>query len=142
MGENSTQQPKTYPFPQPVKSPLKNVHLPLSKVSFFPHQIAILIYLPYKSFICSCCHCCCIILFTLGFMYTHVMLILIIRCLLNVVLSMTKALNGQSSPKQNFYSPHLSMLFEKACFSFTLPFFISNFIKFLLTPLQLGLRGF
>ena len=29
------------------------------------------------------------------------MLILINRCLLNVVFSMTKALNGQSSPEQN-----------------------------------------
>ena len=35
-------------------------------------------------------NCCCIIVLILGFMYTHVMLILINRCLLNVVFSMTK----------------------------------------------------
>ena len=54
---------------------------------------------------------------TSGFMYTHVMLILINQCLLNVVFSMTKILNGQSSPKKHFYYPHLSMLFRKLCFS-------------------------
>ena len=47
----------------------------------------------------------------------HVMLILINQHLLNVVFSMTKTLNGQSSPKQNFHSPHLSMRFGKPCFS-------------------------
>ena len=52
-----------------------------------------------------------------GFMYTNVMLILINQCLLNAVLSMTKGLNGQSSPKQNFYSAHLSVVFGKPCFS-------------------------
>ena len=58
------------------------------------------------------------------------MLILINQCLLNVVFSMAKALNGQSSPKENFRSPYLSMLFENsaslnACFPlFHAPFFI------------------
>ena len=68
------------------------------------------------------------------------------QCLLNVACSMTKALNDWSSPKQNFHSLHLSipslppMLFWKpssivACFLvFHAPFFISNFIKFQLTP--------
>ena len=37
--------------------------------------------------------------------------------LLNVVFSITKALNGQSSAKHHFYYPHLSMLFGKLCFS-------------------------
>ena len=50
------------------------------------------------------------------------MLIMINQCLLNLFVSMTKALSGQISPKQKFYSPHLSMLF----FFFTLPFFIST----------------
>ena len=54
---------------------------------------------------------------TSDFMYRHIMLVLINRCLLNVVFSLTKALNGQSSPKENFYSPHLSVLFGKPCFS-------------------------
>ena len=73
---------------------------------------------------------------TSGFMYTHFMLILINRCLLNVVFSMSKVLNGQSSPKENFNSLHLSMLFGKpaslnACFPLIhTTTFISNFIKF------------
>ena len=50
-------------------------------------------------------------------MYTHVRLVLINQCLLKVAFSMTKALNGQSSPKQSFHSLHLSMLFGKPCFS-------------------------
>ena len=54
-------------------------------------------------------------LFTSDCMYSHVMLILINQCLLNVLFSMTKALNSQSSPKQNLYSPHLLMLFGKPC---------------------------
>ena len=37
-------------------------------------------------------------------MHTDVMLILITWCLLNDVFSMTKALNGQNSPKQSFHS--------------------------------------
>ena len=73
---------------------------------------------------------------TSGFMYTHFMLILINRCLLNVVFSMSKVLNGQSSPKENINSLHLSMLFGKpaslyACFPLIhTTTFISNFIKF------------
>ena len=48
------------------------------------------------------------------------------QCLLNVVFSMTKALNDWSSPKQNFHSLHLSipslppMLFRKPCFYYCL----------------------
>ena len=76
---------------------LNNLHLPLSKVSFLLHQIAIFISSPYTSFICSCSHCCCIIFFNFRlYMYTHVMLILINQCLLNFF-SITKALNGQIS---------------------------------------------
>ena len=43
------------------------------------------------------------------------------QCLLNVAFSMIKAVNNQSSPKQNFHSRHLSittlppMLFRKRC---------------------------
>ena len=56
-------------------------------------------------------------------MYTHVMLILTDQCLLNVIFCMTKTLlNGQSSPKQNFYSPNLSMLFLHVFLISTLPF--------------------
>ena len=67
-------------------------------------------------------------------MYTCVMLILINWYLLNVFFSMAKALNGQSSLKQNLYSPpafpYASFLFIRT------PFFVSNFIKFHLTSLQ------
>ena len=77
--------------------------------------------------------------------------------LLNVAFSMTKALNGWSSPKQNFHSLHLSIpslrpslqcYFENpasiiTCFLlFHTPFFISYFIKFQLIPLQLGICNF
>ena len=51
-----------------------------------------------------------------------VVLILINRCLLNVVLSRKKALNNQSSLKQKFYSLHLSILLLVFLF-FPLPFF-------------------
>ena len=54
-------------------------------------------------------------LLTSGFMCTYVMLILINRCFLNAVFSMTKALNGPNYPKKHFASPDLSMLFEKLC---------------------------
>ena len=64
------------------------------------------------------------------YMYPHVTLILIDQYLLNVVFRIRKALNGQISPKQHFYYPHLFFL---------TPFFILNLIKFELTPLQMQL---
>ena len=131
--ENLTQQAKIYSSPPPEKSPLINLHLLVSKVSFLSHQIAIFIQLLYISFICSCSHCCCIIFFlTSGFMYTYVMPILINQCLLNVVFSMAKALNGQSSPSKISILPNLQCYLENpaspnACFPlFHTPFFISN----------------
>ena len=120
IGDEGEYQPtaKIYLYPPLEKSSLINLHLPLSKVLFLLHQIAIYISSPYTSFICSCSHCCCFTFFNLRlYMYAHVMLILINQCLLNVVFSITKALNGQISPKQHFYYPHLSMLFGKLCFS-------------------------
>ena len=127
--ENLTQQAKIYSSPPPEKSPLINLHLPVSKVSFLSHQIAIFIQLLYISFICSCSHCCCIIFFlTSGFMYTYVMPILINQCLLNVVFSMAKALNGQSSPSKFLFSPTFSAIWKTLLLLmlvflfFTLPF--------------------
>ena len=76
-------------------------------------------------------------------MYAQVLLVLIYQCLLNIVFSINKALNGQISSKCHLYYPHLSMLFENsaslnACFPlFRTSFFISNLIKLQLTPLQL-----
>ena len=114
MRESTSQQPKIYSFSPPEKSSLINLHFPLSSVILSPSNRNFRLGI----FICSCSHCCCIIFFNFRlYMYTHVMLILINQCLLNVVFSITKALNGQISPKQHFYYPHLSMLFRKFCFS-------------------------
>ena len=72
-------------------------------------------------------------------LYAHVMLNLIYQYLLNAVFSITKALNGQISPKQHFYYPHLLCYLENsaslnACFPlFHTLFFILNLIKFPLT---------
>ena len=102
-------------------------HLPLLKVSFLLHQIAIFISSPYTSFICSCSHCCCIIFFNYRiYMYKHAMLTLINQCLLNVVFSIAKTLNGQISLKQHFYYLHLSTLFGNLCFSECLFFSFSH----------------
>ena len=43
IGENTSQQPSIYRFSPPEKSSLINAHLPLSKASFLPNQIVILI---------------------------------------------------------------------------------------------------
>ena len=53
-------------------------------------------------------------------MYAQVMLILIDQCLLNVVVSIRKALIGQISLKYHFYYSYLSML---VFFLFLTPFF-------------------
>ena len=67
------------------------------------------------------------------------------QCLLNVAFSMTKALNNESSPKQSFHSLHQNFQNPAsiiACFRlFHTTFFISTFIKFQLTSLQLGSYG-
>ena len=54
---------------------------------------------------------------TSGFMYTHILAIVINKCLLNVAFSMSKVLNGQSTPKKNINSLCLSVPFGKPCFS-------------------------
>ena len=41
MGKNPTQQPKIYLFPPSEKSPLIDLNLSISKVSFLPHQVAV-----------------------------------------------------------------------------------------------------
>ena len=111
------------------KIPLMKFTL-LSKVSLLPHEI-VSFYL-----ICSCSHGYCIIF---SFQASCVVLILINRCLLNVVFSMTNALNDQSSSKQNFCPLHLSILMRVFLFFSTT--FFSHFMKFHLTSLQLGLHG-
>ena len=60
---------------------------------------------------------------TSDFMYTNIMLIFINRCLLNLIFSMEKALNGQNSSKWDSQPPfHLQCYWENAasimvCFS-------------------------
>ena len=51
------------------------------------------------------------------------MLILINQCLVNVAFRITKALNGQISPKQHFYYPHI--FFSHSLFYFK-PYKIST----------------
>ena len=117
MGKNPTQQSKIYSFPQPEKFLLINFLLQKSKVSFLcssnsNFHLITLYNLHLWLYPLLLYH-----FLTSGFVYTCVMLTLINWCLSNVVFTMTKALNGQSSPEQNFYSSHLSMLIEKPCFS-------------------------
>ena len=102
---------------QKYPSYLINLHPPRSKVSLLHHHIAIFIQWSYKSFISSCSHCFYIIFLKPDFINTHAMLIFINQFLLIVAFSMIKALNGQSSTRKNFYSPHLWMLFGKASIS-------------------------
>ena len=61
-------------------------------------------------------------------------------CLLNVVFSITKALNGQCSPKKNFYSPNFQCYLENtaslnACF----PPFHTSFFHFKLFKYKISL---
>ena len=146
MRKNPTQQPKIYSFLPPEKFPLINLLLNLSVVISFLsnsnfHQ------LPYIIFIC-CLDVVVVSLFIILLYHFCVMLILINRCLLNGVFSKTKISNGQSSLKQNFYSPHRSMLLKKLCLSLCLFlsfsyrfFYFKLYINFQLILLQLGLRS-
>ena len=138
---------KIYSIIPPKKFPLLNLLFPLSSMSFLPppksdFHLITLYKLHFWLYPWLLYHC-----LSSGFMHICVMPTLINRCLLNVAFDMTKALNGQSSPKKNFYSLHLPILLGKPCLSlclfssFSTPFFISNFMKLQLTPLQLGLRG-
>ena len=148
MGQNFTQQPKNYSFSLSEKSLWRDLNLSLSKVSFLPHQIAIFKQSPYAIFICSCSHFCCIIIFSIsGFMYTHVMLIWLTNVYWMLPLEWQKhwmieafpnKISIPSLPQRYFKNP-ASII---ACFLlFHNPFFISNFIKFLLTQFQLGFCG-
>ena len=91
---------------------------------------------PYASFICICSHFCFITFLTSCFMYTHVMLILINQCLLNVAFSTTKALNSQSTLKKNFILSIFQCYLENpaslnACFLlFHGPFLFQTLLNF------------
>ena len=106
------------------------------KVLFLLHQIAIFISSPCTSFICSCSHCWRIIFFNFRlYMYTHVMLILINQCLLNIVLTLQKHWMVKFLPSNISTIPTFQCYLEtsaslNACFPlFHTPFFISNLIK-------------
>ena len=138
MEENTIQQSSIYSFSPPEKSFLVNLRLLLSKCHSFPIKQQFSSNHPIQALLVA------VVIVVVSFfviaslMYTHVMLILINQCLLNAVFSTTIALNDQSSPKQHFYYPHLSLLLLLfSSFSHSL-LFISNVIKFQLTPLQLG----
>ena len=92
--------------------------LPLSKLPFLPHPFL-----------------------TSGIIYTHAMFISINRCLLNVVISMKKV----PLSKISILSTFQFYLENPAPLNASFPLFqttsFSNFIKFQLTPLQLGYRG-
>ena len=86
---------------------------------------------------------------TAGFIFTYIMLILINWWLLNLIFSMTKALNGQSSSKQNFHPPlstHFNtfwktLLQSLVVFLVTPSLFHFKLYKFLRTPLQIRLHS-
>ena len=94
------------------KSHFIDLNLPLPKVLFQIKQQFLCNHPMQASFLAVAITVASFFL-TSDFICTHVMLIFINRCLLNVVFSMTKALNGQTSPKQNFPSIHLSVFFGK-----------------------------
>ena len=126
---------KIYLSLPPEKSPLIKLPPPLSKVSFPPQSnrkfevITKFLYsllLRFINFLTS------------SFMYTYILLISINQCALNCI---TKAFNGQNSSNQNFQLPscYLDNPGSINAFHplFSILFFISNFTKFLLNPLQL-----
>ena len=152
MGKNPTQQPKIHSFPPLEKSPLIDLNLSQSKVSFLPHQTAIFKLSSYAIFICICSPFCCILNFSL---YVHIYQAnLTNQCLRNVAFSMTKVLNDWSSPKRNFHSVHLSilslpqMIFRKPCFyycvfsSFSHSFFYFKLYKISTDSTSIGILWF
>ena len=113
------------------------------------HQISVFISLPYTSLICSCNHCCCIIIFLIQALYVctchanfdlfdvYWMLSLALQKHWKVkfLLSIISIIPSFSGYLENSAS-------RNACFSlFHSPIFISNLIKFQLTSLQLILYG-
>ena len=128
LGENHTKHPKIDRFPPSEESLSPNLHPPLLKVLFLPHQIAILFnHQIHASFVVAVIG---IMSFFLpsSLMCTSVILILINIYLLNVVFSMTKTLNGQNPYKKNFHTQTLNAIWKTQFFLilvflfFSLPF--------------------
>ena len=127
--ENSTQQSKY----QLISPTIKSVTPSPSNSNF--HLTT------YTIFICSCSNCCCIFVLTSGFIYTHVILILIdVYWMLSLALQkhwMVNVLPRKIFILLTFNAIWKTLLLWMLVFLlFTLLFFISNFlnIKFLLTP--------
>ena len=143
MGKNPTQQPKLYSFSWLEKSPLIGLNLLLLKVSFLPHQIAnfVAVVISVVSY------------FKIPALCTHVMLIWLINVYWMLPVAWQKywiieALPRKISIPSTFpFSPSRQCYFENpasinGCFPFFhTPFFISNFVKFQVTPLQLAFCG-
>ena len=88
-----------------------NLHFPLSKVSFPSNSSFHVIsqYKPYLQLYSLLLHR----FFNLGFMYTHVMPILINQRSLHGIFIVRKALNGQNSLKENFHSSTFQCYLQK-----------------------------
>ena len=101
-----------------MKVPLNifDLHLLISEVLFLLHQQLSSNH-PMQSSFAAAVFFLASVFLNSGLMYTHAMLILINRCLLNLVFSMTKELNGQGLCKKSFHYLHLSMLFGRPYFS-------------------------
>ena len=145
MGKNPTRQPKLYSFLPSEKSALIDLILSLSKVSFLA-QIAIF---KYATFICSLAILC----FKFQALCTHVVLIWLINVCWMLPLAWQKHWMIEAIPSKLcipstfLFSPSIQCYFKNpasiiACFPlFRTPCFISNYIKFQLTPHKLGFPG-
>ena len=145
MGENPTQQPKIYfifaikeiPFNRFKSFPIKSLISSPSNINF---QVIILcnLHLQLQSFL--------VYHFLNLQLYIHTCHAnLTKQCLLNVAFSMTKA--SKLCQAKFTYPPFLQCYFENPVSIITwfplfhTHFFISNFIKFQLTPAQLRFHG-
>ena len=110
----TNQKYATYPL-TPGKTPhvdshQSNFYFSSSKVNSFPPPLNNNFHvISYKNFIFSCCHCSCtIFILTSYFLYTGVMLILILidaQYLQNIVFSFEKGSNGQIDFSSGFHHP-------------------------------------
>ena len=115
MGKNPAQQPNFTYFPH-QKNALNKFTLSTTKVSFVAVAIVVVSFF-----------------LTSGFMYTCVMLVLLIDVYWMLYLAWQKHWMVKVLPMKS------SILPTCQCYFSALPFFISNFTKLQLTPLQMGL---
>ena len=120
MGKSPTQQPKICSFSPSKISPLIDLNLWLSKVSFTLHQTVMFKQSSYAILICSCSHFCCIIFQISGFMYSHVLLIWLINVYWMLSLSWPKHWMIEVLPSKISIPFFPSVLFQKHCFYYCL----------------------